>query len=328
MPLAALKRVATSFLTPRNGSPSSAAGPESLFPVVTVEEDGEDCNHDCDACPGYGRAFDKIGVETSDKLWGQVKKYSTHVVVATGENDWIRDVEEIKGSVMRALANEKASLESGRMMISASDQPVPEAYHEAKDGEEKPTTVLLLPAFVVVEEVKPSDAQTIITEYVNKGPTTDTPLETAPADKSVEGAAEETTPAFTAFTGPLKSHSYPHSFLILICSHRHRDARCGISAPILRKEFEKHLRPLGLWRDHTDTRPGGASVVFINHVGGHKYSANVIIYRKEDGQGMWLARVAPKHVEGIVKHTLAKGRVVHPDMVRGGFNRKEGLASW
>lgn len=126
----------------------------------------------------------------------------------------------------------------------------------------------------------------------------------------------------------LNSYPYPHDYLILVCSHRHRDARCGISAPILKKEFEKHLRPLGLWRDLNDQRVGGASVVFVNHVGGHKYSANVIIYRKSDGQGMWLAKVTPQHVLGIIKHTVLEGKIIDKQMLRGGFNRKEGLVSW
>lgn len=157
---------------------------------------------------------------------------------------------------------------------------------------------------------------------------------------AAEGEAEEEripgpSPLDDSFTtlslapsSTLKSHPFPHAYLILICSHRRRDARCGISAPVLRKEFEKHLRPLNLWRDLTDTRDGGAKVLFINHVGGHKYSANVIIYRKEDGQGIWLARVAPKHIEGIVKFTVLQGKIVHPDMVRGGFNRRVGGVSW
>ena len=39
------------------------------------------------------------------------------------------------------------------------------------------------------------------------------------------------------------------------------------------------MRPLGLYRDLHDERPGGVGVYFINHVGGHKFSANVMIYR-------------------------------------------------
>jgi len=339
MPFAALKRLGSSLLTPRSQSPS-ATTKETLFPPIPAD-DG-DCNHDCDACPiadaasgsGYGRAFDKIGIDTSDELWGQVKAYATHVIVATGKTDWIRDVEEIEGSVMAALAAKKTVVENGRMMISASNlppPPLPDHEHEPKNAL---TDVILLPAFTVLEGVTPADADEIVRNYINPGPTSSTPL-AADADADADVSAEPpspptpTTPTQTEASIPttLKARPWPHAFLILICSHRHRDARCGISAPILSREFEKHLRAAHLWRDHSDRRPGGASVVFINHVGGHKYSANVIVYRKEDGQGIWLARVAPRHVEGIVKHTIVEGKV-NTAMIRGGFNRRTGATSW
>lgn len=120
MPLVGLLRRGTSFFT----SSSAAAKPgadgkatkETLFPLVTCDHDDEksaddDCDHDCAACPsgadggvsGYGKAFDKAGVDTDSELYGGVKKYSRHVIVATGESDWVRDVDEIKGSVMEAL---------------------------------------------------------------------------------------------------------------------------------------------------------------------------------------------------------------------------------
>lgn len=226
-----------------------------------------------------------------------------------------------------------------RMMISASNLPPPHEYYAAQDaGRPKPTTLILLPSFTILEGVTPDDAEAVIGNYINPGPTTSEPLvptsSSAALGPTIAGEAvkadevEVSERLASLALSPPSSRPYPHDYLILICSHRRRDARCGISAPILRKEFEKHLRPLNLWRDLSDVRPGGASVVFINHVGGHKYSANVIIYRKEDGQGIWLARIAPKHVEGIVKHTLVKGKIVHPEMIRGGFNRRTGLASW
>jgi hypothetical protein len=141
----------------------------------------------------------------------------------------------------------------------------------------------------------------------------------------------------------------PHRAVILMCSHGTRDWRCGKSAPILRREFERHLRPLGLYRDFDDDRPGGVGVYFINHVGGHKYSANVMIYRrqgtkkvaetdegvngaslsKEAVQGIWLARVRPEDCENIIKYTVLQGKLLKPQsQLRGGFDRERGLLSW
>jgi len=113
-----------------------------------------------------------------------------------------------------------------------------------------------------------------------------------------------------------------------------------------------------------DERPGGVGVYFISHVGGHKFAANVMVYRRcktaavdehrgaleedvnkdvggEEGVGVrreewgegsqciWLGRVRPEDCEGIVKQTVLKGKVVKPErQLRGGFDRERGLVSW
>ena len=113
---------------------------------------------------------------------------------------------------------------------------------------------------------------------------------------------------------------------------------------MLRKELERHLRPLGLSRDLDDARPGGVGIYFISHVGGHKYSANVMIYRRANAFGLddlerakldgdacplpsrapveraeegaaqciWIARVKPVDCENLVKFTVLQGKVVKP----------------
>ncbi|MDI1491952.1 MAG: hypothetical protein OHK93_003163 [Ramalina farinacea] len=159
-------------------------------------------------------------------------------------------------------------------------------------------------------------------------------------DQASQKQSPPSTPptATTLSCPPFESRPCPHNYLILLCSHRTRDARCGQSAPLLRKEFERQLRPLGLYRDLHDERPGGVGIYFINHVGGHKFSANVMVYRRavrQDGtmgeasQCIWLARVRPEDCEPIVKYTVLEGKVVKPQrQLRGGFDREKGLVSW
>jgi (2Fe-2S) ferredoxin len=96
-----------------------------------------------------------------------------------------------------------------------------------------------------------------------------------------------------------------------------------------------------------DKRPGGVGVYFISHVGGHKYSANVIVYRRRDfdwykneetraadeeegaSQGIWLARVRPEECENIIRYTVLQGKVLKPEsQLRAGFDRQRGLTSW
>jgi len=289
-------------------------------------------------------------IDEEDELYGHVKGWATHVLVATGKTDWVRDVADEKGSVMEAI-DKKADVKpsNGRLMLSASNIPTPN--HNSDYSE--PTTVLLLPAFIIIENVSPKNVNTLISEYVNKAPTNKTPL--APV------SLPATLPVPLPTAEQLMSRPCPHRALILLCSQRTRDARCGQSAPLLRKELERHLRVCGLYRDLDDERPGGVGVYFISHVGGHKYSANVMVYRKADAFGLdsiergkldgevcppprkeegeaeqmgaaqciWIARVRPEDCEGLVKFTVLQGKVVKPErQLRGGFDRQKGIFSW
>lgn len=235
--------------------------------------------------------------------------------------------------------------------------PVPDEYHMHEPGQQ-PTNVLLLPSFTIVEHVTPQLVPDLVANFVNTSPTTTTPLGGVSPEKEsqngVDSPGQEQQeqqpphPSDTSITSTsLTSHPCPHAAVILLCSQRTRDARCGQSAPLLRKEFERHLRPLGLYRDMDDQRPGGVGIYFINHVGGHKYSANVIVYRRRDfdwykreetraadeeegaSQGIWLARVRPEECENIIRYTVLQGKVLKPEsQLRAGFDRQRGLTSW
>jgi hypothetical protein len=195
-------------------------------------------------------------------------------------------------------------------MLSASDIPVP-------NHSDHSTTVLLLPAFQFIDNVTPENTPDLITDFVNKAPTNTSPLPgtfgpDAPSAESslppsipssesssadLPTAAAPAIPPTIPSASTLKARPCPHKYLILLCSQKTRDARCGQSAPLLRREFERHLRPLGLYRDLHDERPGGVGIYFISHVGGHKFSANVMVYRK--ASAVEKPRQLNGHVNGI-----------------------------
>lgn len=158
-------------------------------------------------------------------------------------------------------------------MLSASDIPIP-------DHSDHSSMVLLLPSWQFIDNVTPANTPELIRNFVNTGPTNSTPLGPRPLSEQPAVAPDEHSSATTIPPTPsLKARPCPHKYLILMCSQKTRDARCGQSAPLLRREFERLLRPMGLYRDLHDERPGGVGIYFISHVGGHKFSANVMIYR-------------------------------------------------
>ncbi|OAP54685.1 hypothetical protein AYL99_11133 [Fonsecaea erecta] len=421
-----LRNVKT-FLTPSSSGSHLAGAADSggfttakaetdLFPATDPAVDGDECLHDCASCTVHYPT--KFSIDESDRLFGHVKGFNVHLLVGTGKSDWVRDVTDEKGSVMQAVGKVGLDLSGkrGRVMLSASNFPSGEECHG--DAEEPGTSdCMILPSWVVVEKVRPSQAARLMKEVVDRSVRNDMPVGAkrtevvngnghVPSPAAGERDQKTTTTTTTTTTGPqneqerddvpdvaglqigggaeqssqqnssqqqqqqsssqnttldpaplppsisssFKVRPIPHSYLILMCSQKTRDARCGQSAPLLRKEFERILRPMGLYRDLHDDRPGGVGIYFISHVGGHKYSANVMIYRRQgrkkevggddvdlDGEKLekeavqliWLARVRPEDCENIVRYTVLQGKVVKPQrQLRGGFDRERGVTSW
>ncbi|QIW99221.1 hypothetical protein AMS68_004739 [Peltaster fructicola] len=283
----------------------TALGTEALFTKTRPEVDGPECEHDCESCTI--RLPRKWSIDEEDKLYGFVKGWSRHLLVATGKTDWVRDVEEEQGSVMEAVGKHGNDVTG-----------------EGPYGPDRPTTVLLLPVFKWCDNVTPNHVPELISSVINNAPTNTNQPSTSRTD--------------AALPAGLSLRNCGHTAIILLCSQATRDARCGQSAPLLRKELERHLRPLGLYRDLHDERPGGVGIYFISHVGGHKYSANMMVYRKGDSsasskgeasQCIWLARIRPEDCENIVRYTVLQGKVVKPErQLRGGFDRDRGIVSW
>jgi hypothetical protein len=85
----------------KHGEFSTAIKTEDLFPTTDPTIDGEDCLHDCSSCSvKFPRKFE---IDETEELYGHVKGWSTHLVVATGKTDWVRDVADEKGSIMEAV---------------------------------------------------------------------------------------------------------------------------------------------------------------------------------------------------------------------------------
>ncbi|KAF2025838.1 hypothetical protein EK21DRAFT_75463 [Setomelanomma holmii] len=282
-------------LKKEEGGFTKATRTEQLFPTTDPTVDGDDCLHDCASCSvKYPRKFE---IDETEELYGHVKGWSTHLVVATGKTDWVRDVSDETGSIMEAVGKGSVQPSNGKLMLSASDIPVPNHSDDS-------SMVLLLPSWQFIDNVTPANVPELITKFVNPGPTNSSPLPSLTSSTQASSQSEEDSSAEqqtldvasippTIATAPaLQARPCPHKYLILMCSQKTRDARCGQSAPLLRREFERLLRPMGLYRDLHDERPGGVGIYFISHVGGHKFSANVMVYRHSS------VIQRPKHANG------------------------------
>lgn len=244
----------------------------------------EDCGP-CESC--YPPTFD---IDTKDSLWQSAPAAHAHILVATGQRNWLHNICEedtIWGETLSRLsdaAEQFTEIAGGYVRINGTDQD----FEGLKDGE---VAVTVLPNFLRIVTTPKKAVEDVLLV-----------LRTGPHDTPPKNSQ------------PLVEHGY-----ILLCSHSQRDKRCGISAPILRKQIEIELRHSELYRPPIDdlseeAEPGGVRVLFINHVGGHKYAANALIYLT-DGTALMLARLRPNHAKLLVENTIQKG-IVYPEFVR------------
>lgn len=89
------------------GRPAS----DYFVPKVDPTQDGPECLKDCADCTVQFPS--KVKVENSRPLYGQIKEFHTHVLVATGKSDWKEKVEQEQGSLMEALDQPSAESQHG-----------------------------------------------------------------------------------------------------------------------------------------------------------------------------------------------------------------------
>ncbi|KAH9045507.1 Sucrase/ferredoxin-like-domain-containing protein [Lactarius pseudohatsudake] len=301
---------------------------------------------DCRTCPnpcedGHEEYPHRIAsmIDRTSEMLGSVRPYRRQVVISTGRSDWKRSVTSEQGSLASYLAAiegaapttltgfstpgtlpgtpNSTSLHLPNATLKHTVVSILNGSHDTLSKHYDHETVLIFPDYKVVAEVPRS-------------------LDWSPRPGSSSGSSA------------VKSWVIPYACVILICSHRRRDARCAVVAPKLEYAFSETLEREG-WDVHTQLDdPTGppledfadgyekeaelnrrlqeldnglskrALVLKTSHIGGHKYAGNVIIYMPQ-GAGVWYGRVSTHEVEPIVRTTILGGQIL-PPLLRGGVN--------
>lgn len=266
-----------------------------------------DCSFDCSSCSSKFPA--SVSIEEKDQLWNSTKEYGLHIVVASGKTDWLHDACLVSGTVGNAVSNWADTSKdkfpelgtSSNIKVSMSSLGSTELDTNDKYIEQRKGDILILPFFIWIKNVSASEVGSLLDLAV---------------PKLLEYRDKKTVPppVFKDFPG-VKVQVDNFQSYIFLCSHKTRDKRCGITAPLMKREMEIYLRDLRLYRDCCDDRPDGIKVAFINHVGGHKYVANVLMYSKT-GKNIWLARCRPQNVRPIIDECILADGKVWPENVR------------
>ncbi|CAI4058903.1 hypothetical protein N7582_001236 [Saccharomyces uvarum] len=269
--------------------------------------DQHDCSGDCKEDIEDGeQAFAKLKIEQETPLLNSSKTPKIHFVVPTSQTDWQHDAcSEDKKSVQYKISqwcdknsSKFSSMGTGKT-LNCGVSSLPKDIMDIEVMRGTKNNVLVLPYFIWLNDLRSDKVEETLDDIVptllNGSISRDKLLETRP---NISEARER------AF--------------IFLCSHATRDKRCGITAPYLKRVFDGKLQEHALYRDNSDFRPDGVKIAFVNHVGGHKFAANVQIFLKNPNTLIWLGRVTPVMVPSIVEHLIIpeKPTLPYPEKVR------------
>ena len=233
-------------------------GDEALLPpaehlAVTphTEEGEDDCTGCSNPCSEHKEFPSYLNIEMDFPILGSVKPYGRHILIATGASDWPKKIEQTDGTLAHSLSEytHKAKSNSWKTMITNSSllpsySTIPDAYD-----------VMLLPDNVIVSNVTIDKAEDFYNIFLAS------PLPTKPVDINLMMRDDR--------LGDMQIQKNPYKNLLLLCSHRKRDKRCGITAPILAQELDHVLR-------EKDLSEHDAIIIMVSHIGGKDFFMNKI----------------------------------------------------
>ncbi|KAI7875911.1 hypothetical protein K492DRAFT_210694 [Lichtheimia hyalospora FSU 10163] len=258
---------------------------DQLPPVDCVVSDCMACPNPCDD----HRPYPHMELDTESPLLGSMKPYGRHIMISTGKTDWTSHIEDDKGTLaaeLSVIVNDQFKQDWRNFITNTSMFTQYSTIPNAHD-------VIILPDNIMVTDVTADRAQAFYDEFLNQ------PLPASPNEP-------------LKVSDSMKVQKNPYASMILICSHKKRDRRCGVVAPILAAEFDNVLREKDISEDDV-------AIFMVSHVGGHKFAGNIICYIHEGRTGIWYGRVNTCHCKPIIEETMCGGKVIK-DLYRGAMS--------
>ncbi|CAO3642577.1 unnamed protein product [Cunninghamella blakesleeana] len=263
--------------------------------VLANEEDCFTCISPCEEHQQYPSYLD---IKTDRNIASTVKPYERHILIATGKSDWPKHIEDDDETIAKALLSTRPG--KSTMITNTSLITTHSTDTNAQD-------LIILPENILVANVTSKNVDQLWSYLENNS--------SLPSER--KDVKEY---------GHLMIKPSPYSALILLCSHRKRDKRCGVTAPILAREFDHVLRNIN------DSE--NMEIVYVSHIGGHKIAGNVILYT-DKLKGIWYGLVKTCHVQAIVEQSIENGKIIQ-SIYRGCMSNalksdtvpKKSLFSW
>ncbi|CAG8497450.1 13467_t:CDS:2 [Acaulospora colombiana] len=208
--------------------------------IISLDVEEDSCNGCADPC-SFHPNYPYLKIDRKSTLDGTVKPYVKHVLISTGKSDWQAHIEDESCSLAAHLhkviksdnvnrkdcpKKEKKNKVEGTTQNqddspSETEKPrivITNSSRQNTDDDAKGNDILLFPDNILIKNVTPKQATEIYKKFLSSS--------VYEEKESTNGFAIE---------------QMPYKAVIVICSHRRRDKRCGITGPILKEEFDKKL---------------------------------------------------------------------------------------
>ncbi|RUS22183.1 Sucrase/ferredoxin-like-domain-containing protein [Endogone sp. FLAS-F59071] len=294
--------------------------PEASVPPPDLV-DADPCISCPDPCDTHRSLPFYLKIDHDIPLEGTMKPYGRHVVIATDRIDWAEDISDEQGSLAAALLDpnpEQPRIVTTNSSLTNLISTRPHSHD-----------VLLFPDNLLIGNVTARNAELFYDMFL-----TNPPVLQGEDGEEVTHVPEM--PSDSPFV--VRVNMYEH--VIMICSHKKRDKRCGIVAPLLKDEFVRVLNDKNIVEGE-----GGAVVLMVSHIGGEfglhvllgweeeereiafGFAGNIILYSAQGRRGVWYGRVKVCHIRAIIERSIEQGRVLrelYRGCMDGSFLRKEG----
>lgn len=214
-------------------------------------EDVDDCTGCADPCADHKEYPSNLKIELDFPILGSVKPYGRHIIISTGASDWPKHIEEDKGTFAQSLSDiQRSSSKSNPWKNLVTNSSLLSTHSTVPDS----CDVIILPDNIIVSNVTSNKAQDFYDLFI------DTALPTEPMDIEFMNKDDR--------LDAMHIQKNPYKTLLLLCSHRKRDKRCGVTAPILAQEFDHVLR-------EKDISEQDAAVIMVSHIGGKYFKESL-----------------------------------------------------
>ncbi|KAJ3105182.1 hypothetical protein HDU96_008666 [Phlyctochytrium bullatum] len=282
-----------------SAKPENSAAAGGIAASAFTDDPCLTCDNPCDN--GHLQPPDSLAakIDQTEPLKGTVKPYQRHLLVCAGTGqDWPERLEEIPDRDSFAIRLQEAVSASSkqvraRTILTACDRnPCDDSLFAGLEAGPGPmadgtenlehvhvTEIISFPDFVVLQGLSADDAVEVVKGLITEG---------APA-KTLQSGKE------------LQKRSIKGKTLILVCTHKKRDKRCGVIGPMLVDEVQQVVEEMKL--------QDKVYCYGVSHFGGHKFAGNLIIYSELFPYGLWYGRVKTCHIEQVIKKTVLEGQV-------------------